>query len=161
MINIETDKKILETYSNFLALEDKRIEKRFNLDNNVDFRTKIAVIVNKKQRYSSTASIYDYDYPDYNKVNKYIMSFYFYDHSFLGKILSFDIETHYLNTKQDVYDERHIVLLSDREFNEAYIKTRLAYLKIRNKRNIDDTLDTIREMFKDHNNIVNTVDDLH
>jgi len=149
MINIDIDNNILETFNNLLQLDNKKVEKRFMLNLNTDFKITFVIMLHNKYD-EKIASIYEYDYPNWNKVEKYILSFSFYTHSFLGKILSFDIDT----------IESHMILLSDREFNEVYSKTRLAYLKIRNKDDISSTLHTINDLFNEHNNIINSIDDL-
>jgi hypothetical protein len=159
MINVDSDKNIIETFSNLLLIKNKKIYHRFAINNDNDFKITFTIIVNKKSKYH-VASITDYDYPNWNTIEKYVISYYFYIHSFFGKVLSLDIETTYTHKDHESEKMYHIIKLSDREFHECYNKTSHAHLKRLNKNDIDDKLKEINDIFKDHNNIINTIEDL-
>jgi len=158
MINVENDNDILELYNTLLNANT--VKKKYLVEATINFKVTFLVIENYKNK-NNFLQIASIDYPSYDSVHKYEISYSFYNHSFLGKILSFTISTHYLLEERDALYENKMILLSDREFNESYNKTKLAYLNYRNKDDISDTLNIIINKFKDHNNIVNTIDDLH
>jgi len=156
MINVENDNDILELYN--ILLNASTVKKKYLVESTTNFKVTFLIIENYKN--SNILPIATINYPAYDDVHKYEISYSFYNHSFLGKVLSFTISTYYLLEERDVLYENKMILLSDREFNESYNKTKLAYLNYRNKDDISDTLNIIIDKFKEHNNIINSIDDL-